>query len=75
MKKKIEGIVEATGRRVRRCKQLLDNLKGKRSYSQLKKETLGCTQWRTGFGRGCGPDVRQTAERMDDYGSISTQFT
>jgi hypothetical protein len=28
----------------------------------LKEESLDHTVWRTRFGRGYGPDVRQTAE-------------
>jgi len=28
----------------------------------LKEEALDRTVWRTRFGRGCGPVVRQTAE-------------
>jgi hypothetical protein len=35
---KIEGRVEMTGRRGRRRKQLLDDLKEKRSYWKLKQE-------------------------------------
>jgi hypothetical protein len=29
-----------------------------------KEEALDRTVWRTGFGRGCGPVIRQTMERM-----------
>ena len=49
------------GRRGIRCKQLLDSLKGKRGYCKLKEEALDRTVWRTGFGRGYGNVVRQTA--------------
>jgi hypothetical protein len=49
-----------TGRRGRRRKQLLDDLKEKRRYWKLKEEALDCTQWRTRFGRGYGPVGRQT---------------
>ena len=28
----------------------------------MKEETIDLTVWRTGFGRGYGPVVRQTAE-------------
>ena len=48
-----------TGRRGRIGKQLLDGLKDKRRYWKLKEEALDCTLWRTRFGRGCGPVVRQ----------------
>ena len=55
---KIEGRVEITGKRGRRHKQLLDELKEKKRYWKLKAETLERTFWRTRFGRGCGPVVR-----------------
>jgi hypothetical protein len=58
----LEGRIEMTGRRGRRRKQLLDDLKEKRRYWQLKEEELDRTVWRTRFGRGYGPVVRQTAE-------------
>jgi hypothetical protein len=51
-----------TGRRGRSCKQLLDDLKEKRRYWKLKEEALDRTLWRTRFGIGYGPVVRQTAE-------------
>jgi hypothetical protein len=43
-------------------KQLLDDFKEKRSYWKLKEEALDRFLWRTLFGRGYGPVVRQTAE-------------
>jgi hypothetical protein len=43
------------GRRGRRHKQLLDNLKEKKGYWKLKNETLDCTLWRTRLGRDYGP--------------------
>jgi len=51
-----------TGRRGRRLRKLLDDLKGRRGYSHLKEEALDSTMWRAGFGRGFGPVVRQTAK-------------
>jgi len=51
-----------TGRRRRRRRKLLDDLKEKRGYSNLKEEALDRTMWRAGFGRGFGPVVRQTTE-------------
>jgi hypothetical protein len=66
---KLEKRIEMTGRRGRSVKQLLDDLKEKRSYWKLKEETLDRTLWRTRFGRGYGPVVRQTAERMDSGSS------
>jgi hypothetical protein len=59
---KLEGRIEITGRRERRRKQLLDNIKEKRRYRKLKEEALDRTLWRTHFGRGYGPVVRQTTE-------------
>jgi hypothetical protein len=54
--------MEMTGRRGRRRKLLLDDLNEKRRYWILKEEALDRTVWRTRFGRGYGPVVRQTAE-------------
>jgi hypothetical protein len=49
-----------TGRLGRKRKQLLDDLKEKRRYWKFKEEALDCIVWRTHFGRGHGPLVRQT---------------
>jgi len=51
-----------TGRGGRRRKQLLDDLKEKRVHSKLKEETVDGTLWRTCFGRGYGPVLRQATE-------------
>jgi hypothetical protein len=51
-----------TGRRGRRREQLLDDLKENRRYWKLKEEALDRPMWRTRFGRGYGPVVRQTTE-------------
>jgi hypothetical protein len=51
-----------TGRREKRRKQLLDDLKEKTRSWKLKEEALDRTLWRTRFGRGYGPVVRQTTE-------------
>jgi len=51
-----------TGRRGRRLRKILDDLKDKRGYSHLKEEALDRTMWRADFGRGFGPVVRQTIE-------------
>jgi hypothetical protein len=56
------GKAEVTGRRGRRRKQLLVDVKEKRGHWKMKEEALDHTVWRTGFGRGCGPFVRQTTE-------------
>jgi hypothetical protein len=49
-----------TGRRGRRRKQLLDDLREKGGYWKLKKEALTRTVSRTRFGKGYGPVVRET---------------
>jgi len=59
---KIKGGIEMTGRRGRRCRKLLDDLKERRGCSHLKVEALYCSMWRAGFGRGFGPVIRQTAK-------------
>jgi hypothetical protein len=63
LKHVIKGKLERrTGRRGRRRKQLLDDLTEKRRYWKLKEEALDRTLWRTRFGRGYGPVVRQTTK-------------
>jgi hypothetical protein len=57
---KIKGGIDVTGRRERRRRKLLDDLKERRRYSNLLEETLDRTTWRDRFGRGFGPVVRQT---------------
>jgi hypothetical protein len=44
---KIEGRIDVVGRRLRRYKQLLDDLKETREYWKLKEEAVYCTLWRT----------------------------
>ena len=56
-------VVERQGRR---CKQLLDDPKGTRGYWKLKEEATDCTLCITCFGRGYGPVIRQTMERMNE---------
>ena len=51
-----------TGRRGRRRRELLDDLKERRGYSHLKDKALDRTMWGDRFGRGFGPVVRQTTE-------------
>jgi len=57
-------MLEIVGRRGRRRKQLLDDIKEERGYWKLKEEALDHTLWRTYFGRSYeyGPLVRQFAE-------------
>jgi hypothetical protein len=59
---KIQGGIEVIGRRGRRSRKLLDDLKERREYSHLKEEALDRTVWRARFGRGFGPVVRQTTK-------------
>ena len=63
---KIKGQIEVTRRRGRRRKKLLDDLKDRRGYCQLKKEALDRTMWRNRFGRGFGPVVWQITDDDDD---------
>jgi len=51
-----------TGRRGRRRRKILDDLKEMRGYYHLKEEALDRTKWRSRFGRGFGPVLRQTIE-------------
>jgi hypothetical protein len=43
IKGKLKGGIEMTGRRGRRCRKLLDDLKERRGYSHLKEEVLDST--------------------------------
>jgi len=58
----IKGGIEVTGRRGRRRRKLLDDLKERRGYSHLKEEAVDRTMWRARFGRGFGPVVRQSTK-------------
>jgi hypothetical protein len=46
IKVKIKGGIEVTGRRGRRRRKLLDDLKKRRGYSYLKEEALDRTMWK-----------------------------
>jgi hypothetical protein len=59
---KIEGRMDVKVLRGRRSKQLMDDLKETRGYWKLEEEATDGTLWRTGFGRGHGPDIRQTTD-------------
>jgi hypothetical protein len=56
------GGIEVTGRRGRRRRTLLDDLKERRAYCHLKEEDLDRTMWTARFGGGFGPVVRQTTK-------------
>jgi len=58
----IQGRIEVTGKRGRRRRKLVDDLKERRGYSHLKEEALDRTMWRARFRRGFGPVVRQTVK-------------
>ena len=51
-----------TGKRRKRRRKPLDDLKERRGYCNLKEEALDHTMWRARFGRGFVPVVRQTAK-------------
>jgi hypothetical protein len=42
----------------RRGGRLLNNIKSKRRYCNLKEKALVCALWRIRFGRGYGPVVK-----------------
>jgi hypothetical protein len=54
------GEIKGTGRGGRRRKQLLNDLKETSRCWNLKAEALDCTLWKTRFGRGYRPVIRQT---------------
>jgi hypothetical protein len=59
---KIKGGIEVPGRRGRRRRKLLDDLRERTGYSHLKEEALDRTMWRARFG----PVVRQTTKWMNE---------
>jgi hypothetical protein len=54
------------GRRRRRRKWLLNDLKETRGYCKLKEEAQGRALWTTSFGRGCRLVIRETTKKYDD---------
>jgi hypothetical protein len=56
---KIKEEIEVTGRRERKRRQLLDDLKEKRGYSHLKEEALDRNMWGVCYGRSFGHLVRE----------------
>jgi hypothetical protein len=64
---KIKGGIEVTGRRERRRRKLLDDLKERRVCSHLKEEALDRTMWTAHFRRGFGAVVKQTDKWMNEY--------
>jgi hypothetical protein len=55
-----------TGRQGRRRRKLLDDLKERTGYSNLKEKALDRTMCRARLGSGFGPVVRQTAKLMNE---------
>ena len=63
---KIKGQIEVTRSQGRRRKKLLDDIKDRRGYCELKGEALDRTVWRNRFARGFGPVVRQITDDDDE---------
>jgi hypothetical protein len=63
-----------TGRRGRRCRKLLDDLKERRGYYHLKEEALDRTMWKARFGRGFGPVVRENTKCIEHVLRKTTTF-
>ena len=70
--RKTEGKIEVMGRRGRRHKQLLHDIKEMREYWKLNKEALACTLWRYHLGRDYGPVVRRTTEWMMNWVKLNS---
>ena len=64
---KVTGQIKVTKRRGRRHKKVLDDLKDRWRYCQLKEEVLDRTMWRNRFGRGFGPVAWQITDDDDDF--------
>jgi len=63
---KVKGGIEVTGIRGRRRRKLLDDLKDRRGYSNLKEKSLDRTMWRNRFRGGFGSVVRQTDRQTNE---------
>ena len=59
---KIEGRSEGKGKTRKRHKLLQGDLKEKKGYWKMKQEAIDRTLWRTRYGGGYGPVVRQTTK-------------
>jgi hypothetical protein len=60
-----------TGRRGRRGKQLLDDLKEMRCYWKLRDETLDRNLWRNGFDGGYRPSVGKTTGLTNEWMNLT----
>jgi len=67
IERKIEERVKVTGRRRKRIKLLLDDLKEKRSCWKLKQEAPDRTMWRTPAERVSGSVVGEVTEWMNEW--------
>ena len=59
-----DGKIEVKGRRQRRRKQILHDLKEKSGYCKLKVKALYRTPWRIHFGRDYGPVVNRPQNEL-----------
>jgi len=64
---KIKGQIEVTRRQGRRRRKVLDDLKDRRGYCELKEEALDRTIWRNRFARGFGPVVWQITDDDESF--------
>jgi hypothetical protein len=55
---KMKGRIEVTGRRGKRHRKLLDDLKERRGYSHLNEQALDRAMWRACFGTRFEPLVK-----------------
>jgi hypothetical protein len=62
IEEKVKGGIHVRGRRGRRRRKLLDDLKERRGYSHLMEEALDGAIWTALFGRRFGLFVRQTTK-------------
>jgi hypothetical protein len=67
---KIKGKIEVTRRRGRRRRKLLNELKERKGYSDLKVEALERTMLRAHVGRGFGTVVRQTTKLINELRKV-----
>jgi hypothetical protein len=67
IERNIDGKIRVRGRRGRRSKKLLVDRNKKIKHWKLKVKALDRTLWKTRFGRGHGPVVRQPAVCMGPH--------